>query len=103
VRQVSRHPHGYWAAQAVIDYTQEDDIQNGQRYDLILDVVARRSMWEWRRALKPAGAYVMLGASTRLQLQGTFFGPLISMTGSRKMAVMWRWKPLERTVRFGRA
>jgi NADPH:quinone reductase-like Zn-dependent oxidoreductase len=83
-------------ADRVIDYTREDVIQKGQRYDLILDVVARRSIWEWRRALKPGGAYVMLGASTRLLLQGTFLGPLISMTGSKKMAVMWWWKPFKK-------
>ena len=82
-------------ADHVIDFTREDVIQNGQRYDLVLDVVARRSMWEWRRALKPAGAYVMLGASTRLLLQGTFLGPLISMAGTRKLAVMWWWKPFK--------
>jgi NADPH:quinone reductase-like Zn-dependent oxidoreductase len=82
-------------ADHVVDYTREDPIRDGQRYDLILDVVARRSMLEWRRALKPAGVYVMLGASTALLLQGTFVGPLISMTGSRKMAVMWWWKPFQ--------
>jgi NADPH:quinone reductase-like Zn-dependent oxidoreductase len=82
-------------ADHVIDFTREDPIRDGQRYDLILDVVARRSMLEWRRALKPAGVYVMLGASTALLLQGTFAGPLISMTGSRKMAVMWWWKPFK--------
>ena len=80
-------------ADHVIDYTQEDVIRDGQLYDLILDVVARRSMLAWRRALKPGGAYVMLGASTGLLLQGTFLGPMISMTGSQKMAVMWWWKP----------
>jgi NADPH:quinone reductase-like Zn-dependent oxidoreductase len=37
----------------------------------------------------------MLGASTALLLQGTFLGPLISMTGSKKMAVMWWWKPFK--------
>jgi NADPH:quinone reductase-like Zn-dependent oxidoreductase len=82
-------------ADHVVDYTREDVTRKGQLYDLILDVVARRSMWEWRRVLKPAGAYVMLGASTGLLLQGTFLGPLISMTGSRKMAVMWWWKPFK--------
>jgi NADPH:quinone reductase-like Zn-dependent oxidoreductase len=82
-------------ADHVIDYTREDVIQKGQSYDLILDVVARRSTWEWRRALKPAGAYVMLGATTRLLLQGTILGPLISITGSKKMAVMWWWKPFK--------
>jgi NADPH:quinone reductase-like Zn-dependent oxidoreductase len=82
-------------ADHLIDDTREDVIQNGQRYDLILDVVARRSMLEWRRALKPTGGYVMLGASTALLLQGTFLGPLISMTGSQKTAVMWWWKPFK--------
>jgi len=82
-------------ADNVIDYTREDVIGRGQRYDLILDVVARRSMLEWRRALKPAGLYVMLGASTALLLQGAFLGPLLSVTGSRKTAVMWWWKPFK--------
>ena len=80
-------------ADHVIDYTRDDPTRNGNRYDLILDVVARRSMLEWRRALKRGGVYVMLGASTALLLQGTFLGPLISKTGSSKMAVMWWWKP----------
>ena len=82
-------------ADHVIDYICEEVISSGHRYDLILDVVARRSMWEWRHALKPRGAYVMLGASTSLLVQGTFLGPLISMTGSRKLAVMWWWKPFK--------
>jgi NADPH:quinone reductase-like Zn-dependent oxidoreductase len=82
-------------ADHVVDYTREDVIGNGKRYDLILDVVARRSMLEWRRVLNPAGAYVMLGASTALLLQGAFLGPLISMTSSKKTAVMWWWKPFK--------
>ena len=83
-------------ADHVIDYAREDVIRLGQRYDLILDVVARRSMLEWRRALNPRGAYVMLGASTALLLQGSFLGPLLSMAGSRKTAVMWWWEPFKR-------
>jgi len=82
-------------ADHVIDYTREDVIGKGERYDLILDVVARRSMLEWRRVLNPAGAYVMLGASTALLLQGAFLGPLISIAGSKKTAVMWWWKPFQ--------
>lgn len=82
-------------ADHVIDYAREDVLRNGQRYDVILDVVARRSMLEWRRALQPTGVYVMLGASTALLLQGTVLGPLISVTGSRKTAVMWWWKPFQ--------
>ena len=37
----------------------------------------------------------MLGASTARLLQGTFLGPLISMSGSKKMGMMWWWKPFK--------
>ena len=40
-------------ADHVIDYAQEDFTQNGQRYDLILDIVAHRSIFDTRRALVP--------------------------------------------------
>jgi NADPH:quinone reductase-like Zn-dependent oxidoreductase len=82
-------------AEHVIDYTREDVIRKGKQYDLILDVVARRPMTQWKRALKPAGMYVMLGASTSLLLQGAIMGPLLSIGGSRKLAVMWWWKPFK--------
>ena len=80
-------------ADHVIDYTREDFTGNGQRYDCILDVVARRSMFEIRRALNPGGVYVMLGASTERLLQGALLGPLISKTGNKKMGVSWWWRP----------
>jgi NADPH:quinone reductase-like Zn-dependent oxidoreductase len=37
----------------VIDYTQEDFTQSGQRYDLILDQVANHSLSDCRHALTP--------------------------------------------------
>jgi 2-desacetyl-2-hydroxyethyl bacteriochlorophyllide A dehydrogenase len=45
-------------ADQVIDYTQEDFTQSEQRYDLILDVVANRSVSDYMRALSPKGRYV---------------------------------------------
>ncbi len=45
----------------VIDYTQEDFTKNGQRYDLILDVAAYHSIFDYKRALSPEGIYVMVG------------------------------------------
>jgi NADPH:quinone reductase-like Zn-dependent oxidoreductase len=82
-------------ADHVIDFTKEDFTRGTQRYDWILDVVARHSMFECRRALKPRGVYVMLGASTSRLLQGAVVGPLISMTGRKKMGMMWWWKPFK--------
>jgi NADPH:quinone reductase-like Zn-dependent oxidoreductase len=45
-------------ADQIVDYTQEDFTQIGQRYDLMLDLVGNRSVSEYRRALKPKGVYL---------------------------------------------
>jgi NADPH:quinone reductase-like Zn-dependent oxidoreductase len=45
-------------ADHVIDYTQENFIRAGQRYDLMLDLVGNRSPSEFRRVLNPKGVYV---------------------------------------------
>jgi NADPH:quinone reductase-like Zn-dependent oxidoreductase len=78
-------------ADHVIDYTQEDFTKSGQRYDFILEVVASRSIFDYKRALSPKGIYVMVGGSLAAILQGFLLGSLISMTGSKKMgSVMWK-------------
>ena len=48
-------------ADHVIDYTQEDFTQSGERYDLMLDMVANRSLSDCRRALSPKGTLVLVG------------------------------------------
>ncbi len=45
-------------ADHVIDYTKEDFTRNGQRYDLILNCAANRSIFDYKRALNPKGIYV---------------------------------------------
>ncbi len=79
-------------ADHIIDYTQEDFTKNGQRYDLILDVVAYRSIFAYKRALSPKGIFVSVGGSTAAIFQAFILGPLISMTGTKKMGVVM-WKP----------
>jgi len=44
-------------ADHVIDYTQEDYTKNGQHYDLILDVKVYRSIFDYKRALRPRGLF----------------------------------------------
>jgi NADPH:quinone reductase-like Zn-dependent oxidoreductase len=75
-------------ADQVIDYTQEDFTKNEQCYDLILDVAAYRSMFDYKRALSPEGTYVLVGGSMARILQAVFLGPWISMTGSKRMGVL---------------
>jgi len=79
-------------ADHVVDYTQEDFTKSGQLYDLILDVVASRSIFDYKRALSPKGIFVMVGGSGAAILQAFVLGPLISMTGSKKMGIVM-WKP----------
>ncbi len=48
-------------ADHVIDYTQEDFTQRGQRYNLIFDCVGNPSLSACRRVLSPKGIYLMVG------------------------------------------
>jgi NADPH:quinone reductase-like Zn-dependent oxidoreductase len=48
-------------ADAVIDYTREDFVEAGRRYDLIVDTAGNRSLARVRRALAPEGTLVMVG------------------------------------------
>ena len=68
----------------VIDYTQEDFTQNGQRYDLILDNVGNPSIYKrfYNRSLSTQGICVIVAGSFFLQL---FRGPWMSMTGKNKI------------------
>jgi len=79
-------------ADQVIDYTQEDFTKNGQHYDLILDVVVRRSVFDYKRALSPKGICVFVGGSTTRVFLNVLLGALISMTGSKKIG-LGMWKP----------
>lgn len=72
-------------ADHVIDYTQEDFTQNGKQYDLILAANGSRSLFEYRRILKPQGIYVMTGGATKQMMQAILLGPLLSMSGSQKI------------------
>jgi NADPH:quinone reductase-like Zn-dependent oxidoreductase len=67
-------------ADPVIDYTQEDFTQNGQRYDLIFDIVANRSIIDYMRALSPRGNYIACAFNPA----ALFMGPFISMTRDKK-------------------
>ena len=75
-------------ADHVIDYTEVDFTQKGQLYDLILDVVGTRSIFDYKRVLNPKGTYVMIGGSMSLILQILLLGPIIFKTERKKMAIL---------------
>ena len=80
-------------ADHVIDYTQEDFTKSGQRFDLIFDVAAYRSIFDYRRALTPQGVYICAGGSLAGFFQAMLLGPLISMTGNKKLGSLGWAKP----------
>ena len=71
-------------ADQVIDYTEEDFTHNGVLYNLIFDVVGKRSFSDCQRVLTPEGIYVTTEFSPGLAIKGK----LISLTGSQKMIPM---------------
>ncbi len=72
-------------ADQVIDYTQEDFTKSGHLYDLILDVVVHRSVFDYKRALSPEGICVMVGSSTTRVFLNLLLGP-------KKMGAV-KWEP----------
>lgn len=73
-------------ADRVIDYTQEDCTQTGERYDVILDAAAYRSISDYRKVLGPEGRYVMVGGS----LGQIFHAMLLGRIGKRMRFMMAR-------------
>ncbi len=75
-------------ADYVIDYTKEDFTRIGKQYDLILDVIAHRSVFAYKRALKLNGSYLFTGGSVATLFQILFLGPLISRTSGRNIRLL---------------
>jgi NADPH:quinone reductase-like Zn-dependent oxidoreductase len=90
-------------ADHIIDYTREDVTKSGQRYDLILGVNGYHSLFAYRRALRPTGICVMVGAANarilRAFLQMLLLGPMMSRTGKRKV-VLHSVNPTQKDLAF---
>lgn len=75
-------------ADYVIDYTQEDFTRSKKQYNLIVAVNGFRSIFDYRRALSPAGRYAMVGGNTAQLFQALLLGPWLSIVGSQKMVAV---------------
>ncbi|MEM7132557.1 MAG: NAD(P)-dependent alcohol dehydrogenase [Chloroflexota bacterium] len=75
-------------ADHVIDYKKEDFTQNGRCYDLILDVVGKRSVSDYNRVLNPQGTYFMIGGPIPRILQNLLLGAWISKREPKKMGLL---------------
>jgi len=74
-------------ADKVLDYSYQDCTKGEDRYDLILDTVAQRSIFDYRRVMSSDGMYVLVGGSKYAIFQALFLGPLISIASKKKMNV----------------
>ena len=68
-------------ADHVIDYHQEDFTHSEQKYDLILDIVANRSVSDYAQALNPQGRYVAVAFNPT----ALFLGPMLSKKDGKKI------------------
>jgi len=76
-------------ADNVIDYTQENFTQNGQRYDLIVDIVANHSLSDLKISLSPNGICVVVGFSTMVHMfKVRLLGPWMSRNGNQRMGML---------------
>jgi NADPH:quinone reductase-like Zn-dependent oxidoreductase len=75
-------------ADHVVDYTREDFTKNGNQYDLILDVVAHRPVFAYKRALRSNGRYFLAGGSVATIFQILLLGPFIGRTTGKVIRVL---------------
>src|SRR5262249_14185298 len=76
-------------ADEVIDYTQQDFMQNGEAYDVLLDAVGKLTLLRCRRSLQPDGVYLATDGWSNIALS-----PVSKHVGSRKvrMAIPPRYR-----------
>jgi NADPH:quinone reductase-like Zn-dependent oxidoreductase len=75
-------------ADEVIDYRRDDFTRTTRPYDLILDLVAHKSVFAYQRALAPGGRYYCVGGSTRTLLRVLTVGSLAGYVTGRSIRVL---------------
>ena len=75
-------------ADDVIDYGLQDFTRTAQSYDLILDLVANRSVFAYQRALAHGGRYRCVGGSVGTLLRVHSVGPVVGRLTGRSIGVL---------------
>ncbi len=76
-------------ADHLLDYRETDYTKTGKQYDYILDVIAHKRTADYKRALKPAGVFAMIGGSMGgLLWQMMIVQPFLSKFRKKKMGIM---------------
>jgi len=75
-------------ADHVIDFTRQDFTRGGVQYDLILDLIAHRSVFAVQRALRPGGSYFFTGGSAGVIFQILLFGGSIQKRTGKNVRML---------------
>lgn len=75
-------------ADHIIDYQKENFTKQGKQYDMILDPMAHHSVFDYKRALRPEGTFVMIGGRMSLLLPVLLWGKIFSWFGKKKLKVL---------------
>ena len=74
-------------ADVVVDYRTQD-FTRMEPFDLVLDLVAHRSVFAYRRALAPGGRYYCVGGSVRALLRIVTVGTAVGLVTGRRMGIL---------------
>ena len=74
-------------AEDVVDYRVEDFTRTGP-YDLIVDLVAARSVFAYRRALAPGGRHLVVGGTARALLRVLTVGAALGAVSGAHLGVL---------------
>jgi NADPH:quinone reductase-like Zn-dependent oxidoreductase len=74
-------------ADDVVDYRREDFTRR-EPFDLVLDLVAHRSVFAYRRALAPGGRYLCVGGTVRTLLRVLTVGTALGRLTGRRLGML---------------
>jgi NADPH:quinone reductase-like Zn-dependent oxidoreductase len=75
-------------ADQVLDYARDDFTRADPPYDLVLDLVAHRSVFAYRRALARGGTYRCVGGSVSTLLRVLTAGTVLGLATGRSLGVL---------------
>ena len=75
-------------ADEVVDFRREDFTRTREPYDLVLDLVAHRSVLAYRRALAPGGRYLCVGGTVRALLRVLTIGSIAGAVTGRRLGLL---------------
>ncbi|MDA3893660.1 MAG: NAD(P)-dependent alcohol dehydrogenase [Salinivirgaceae bacterium] len=75
-------------ADFLIDYKKEDYTKNGKQYDLVIDLMAHKSVFDYNHAIAPNGAFTIVGGAVRRLIQTAFIGALITKFTDKKIGLL---------------